>query len=152
MGNVINQPKPTVDERVKYKLYLNCKNNVQYNVSSLTPTEIKKSNNVKYVYFTIKNIKIFDILNHELNIHIAKMVKNTEPSSMTKDKNRILYKNEYINSEDKCEFILEDNPIQNKIKDKMFYDIHKKTDSSKQLIIRYGSKVDKTFQIIYIDP
>ena len=67
--------------------------------------DIKKSNNTNFVYFTIKNVSIMELLNRNIQLYIS----------------RITIENEVY--EDIVDITLEGNPITNKIKDKLYYDI-----------------------------
>ena len=94
---------------------------------------IKKSNNTNYVYFNIKNISIMDIIYKNIKIFISRVT---------------LEDNIY---EDKLDLQFELNPVTNKIKDKLYYDIKLNTQDSKYIIIRYENMASKQFNVIYID-
>tara|TARA_B100001758_G_C18033493_1_gene414312 strand:- start:157 stop:534 length:378 start_codon:yes stop_codon:yes gene_type:complete len=95
--------------------------------------DIKKSNNTNFVYFTIKNVSIMELLNRNIQLYIS----------------RITIENEVY--EDIVDITLEGNPITNKIKDKLYYDIKINTKDGKQIIVRYENMIKKQFKIIYID-
>ena len=95
--------------------------------------DIKKSNNTNFVYFTVKNMSIMELLNRNIKIFIS----------------RITIENEVY--EDKLDLTLDSNPITNKIKNKIYYDIKLNTKDGKYIILRYENMINTQFKVIYID-
>ena len=98
-----------------------------------TNEDLKKPNNTNFVYFTVKNITIMDILNRNIKIYISRITPENE-----------VY-------EDKFDSILDANPIINKIKDKSYYDIKLHSNDGKYIILRYENMINNKFKVIYID-
>jgi len=95
--------------------------------------DIKKSNNTNFVYFTVKNISVMELLNKNIKMYIS----------------RITLENEVY--EDKLDLTLDETPVTNKIKDKIYYDIKLNTKDGKYVTIRYENMMNKQFRVIYID-
>ena len=95
--------------------------------------DIKKSNNTNFVYFTVKNISVLELLNKNIKMYIS----------------RITLENEVY--EDKLDLTLDATPVTNKIKDKIYYDIKLNTKDGKYVTIRYENMMNKQFRVIYID-
>lgn len=95
--------------------------------------DIKKSNNTNFVYFTVKNISVMELLNKNIKMYIS----------------RITLENEVY--EDKLDLTLDATPVTNKIKDKIYYDIKLNTKDGKYVTIRYENMMNKQFRVIYID-
>tara|TARA_B100000963_G_C22184006_1_gene475719 strand:+ start:179 stop:568 length:390 start_codon:yes stop_codon:yes gene_type:complete len=129
MGNKImgNKNSKTFD-KYKYNLYFQTGENVIKENKYL----IKKSNNITYIYFDIKNVSVFDIMNKNIKVYISRIDDDN------------LY-------EDKIDTTLENNLVKNKIEDKLYYDIKIPTNDSKHIIIRFENINKKNFKIIYID-
>ena len=95
--------------------------------------DIKKSNNTNFVYFTVKNISVMELLNKNIKMYISRITRENE-----------VY-------EDKLDLTLDTNPVTNKIKDKIYYDIKLNTKDGKYVTIRYENMMNKQFRVIYID-
>ena len=122
-----NKNSKTFD-KYKYNLYFQTGENVIKENKYL----IKKSSNITYIYFDIKNVSVFDIMNKNIKVYISRIDDDN------------LY-------EDKIDTTLENNLVKNKIEDKLYYDIKIPTNDSKHIIIRFENINKKNFKIIYID-
>lgn len=132
MGNKISNKNYTLDGIDKYILnFASTYNNAKlYNIK---PTKVKKSNNVKYVYFKISNMACMEIINKHLELYIS------------------IYNTDTTITQDKVNKVIKNDVTKNKIKNNVYNDIKVQTELGNYIIIRYNLPNIKNFQIIYVD-
>ena len=132
ISNKISNKNYTLDGIDKYILNFDSTyNNAKlYNIK---PTKVKKSNNVKYVYFKISNMACMEIINKHLELYIS------------------IYNTDTTITQDKVNKVIKNDVTKNKIKNNVYNDIKVQTELGNYIIIRYNLPNIKNFQIIYVD-
>ena len=136
MGNKYGKPNNLI--KSKYKLSF-IANNITKNIKNY---DIKNANNIKYVYFTISDIKPISIIQKDIKCYISTFENNDKLNVISDEKN--IY-------EDNFETILSNNIVKNRINNKIWNDIYVYSNNGNKLIIRFQNINSNTFTIIYID-
>ena len=131
MGNKLHSNINSINNK-QYLLSLNSYKKTT-NTYNIKPTDIKNSNNIKYVYFILKDTSIMELLNKHFELFIN--INNTDNTIVV----------------DKVDTILRNNSIKNKIQNKVYNDIKLSTELFNTIIVRYDLPKNKNLQIIYIE-
>ena len=123
MGNA----KSIIDEKQSFNLSIDIPKYIY-----VKSTNIKYSNNIKYVYFSIKGVKPSELIQREAIIYI---------SSLDIEDNMF---------EDKVKTIIPKEFIVNNIDNKKWNDIYLYSDKSNKLIIRYDNLNSSNITLIYV--
>ena len=115
-----------IDENQIFNLSIQEPSNI-----SVKSFNIKNSNNIKYVYFLIKGIKVLNLIQKNIKIYLS----------------RIDIENNIF--EDKIETIVPNNIKINNINNKKWNDIYLYSEKGKKLIIRFDNIISSNITLIY---
>ena len=139
MGNKYGKPNDLLKSRYNLSFVANNK------IKNVKSYNIKNSNNIKYVYFKISDIKPMSIITKDIKCYVSTF----EYYSKLNVKHDTSIEKEIY--EDQFETVLSNNIVKNRINNKIWNDIYAYSNNGNKLIIRFENIHSNTFTIIYVD-